>query len=127
MSKGIVVPFSRLVLFHSEIGIHRGRRFGFADVFGIYTLYGLPFAKLASKVKEAYEGRRVPSHEGWRDQREALRWFVEKGRDGIYALDSKPLSVTPSAYQHYYIVDGHHRGLALYILGESEVRARVRS
>jgi ParB-like nuclease family protein len=126
MSKGIMVPFSRLVLYHNEIGIHRGRRAGFRDVFGFDTLYGRPFTKLASKVKDAYEGRRVPSHEGWQDQREALRWFVEKGRDGIYALDSKPLCVTPSPYQHYYITDGHHRGLALYILGESEVRARVR-
>lgn len=126
MSKGIVVPFSRLVLYHREIGIHRGRRAGFRDVFGFGSLYGLPFTRLAAKVKDAYEGRRVPSHEGWDDQRAALQWFVEKGVAGIYVLDTKPIRVMPSHYQQYFITDGHHRALALFILGENEVRAKVR-
>jgi hypothetical protein len=86
----------------------------------------LPFTRLANKVKDAYEGRRVPSHDCWPDQREALRWFVEKGRDAIYALDTKSIRVSPCPYQHYYISDGHHRALALYILGEKEIRAKVR-
>lgn len=125
MSKGISVPFSQLVLYHREIGIHRGRRAGFRDVFGFRTLHGLPFTRLASKVKDAYEGRHVPSHEGWPAQRAALQWLVEKGRDGIYAID-KPLRIRSSPFQRYYIDDGHHRLLALYILGEHEVRAKLR-
>ena len=193
----IMVPFSHLVLRHREIGVHRVRRWGFRDVFGFTTLRGVPFVALASKVKDAYEGRNIPSHDGWHAQREALRWLVEKGHDGIYALDeqgiklmhSRPgasneqdeqrikltdsssdapdepdeqdeqgikimLDSSPDALdeqrirrilnsspdtldeqefklagkpERYYISDGHHRALALYVLGENEIRARVLS
>jgi hypothetical protein len=126
MSKAITVPFSQLAIYHGEIGIHRGRSTGLRRVFSFETLRGLPFTRLASKVRDAYEGKRVPSHDGWHDQREALRWFVEKGVDGIYALDQVPARIAPSPYRHYFIVDGHHRCLALYILGQSEVRAKIR-
>ena len=126
MSRGITVRFAHLVLYHREIGIHRGRRAGFREVFGFFTLHDLPFTRLANKVKDAYGGRHVPSHDGWDDQREALRWFVEKGVAGIYELgDKPPARVEPRPYQRYYITDGHHRALALYILGESEIRARI--
>ena len=220
MSELITVPFSHLVLRHREIGVHRGRRWGFRDVFGFATLRDVPFVTLASKVKDAYEGRNVPFHCGWPDQREALRWLVEKGNDGIYALDEQgirlmtrrpgerrqrgraadassvaigELGITPMdissnlrversssptnvsgplgerdvrtedvsgslgerdvriegssslveaitlsdrisfeewtdpapAPDRYYISDGHHRALALYVLGAAEVRARV--
>lgn len=176
MSETITVPFSHLVLRHREIGVHRGRRWGFRDVFGFATLRDVPFVTLARRVKDAYEGRDVPDHSGWPDQREALRWLVEKGHDGIYALDEQgiklmdrrprerrtgdvPLKlpsvgggevdpfggVTPGAVpggqlveeattegglagmgvpERYYISDGHHRALALYVLGAQEVRAR---
>jgi hypothetical protein len=129
MAKGILVPFSHLVLHYREIGIHRGRKVGFRDVFGFRTLHDMPFVKLASRVKDAYEGRDVPSHSGWPAQREALQWLVEKGRDGIYALDEKGIKVRPYLYERskrYYIGDGHHRALALYILGDSEIRARIK-
>jgi hypothetical protein len=126
MSKGVSVPFAHLVLYHREIGIHRGRRAGFRDVFKFRTLHDLPFTKLASKVKDAYEGRHVPSHDGWPSQRDALRWFVEQGRDAIYAMDSKPIKIKPCPYQRYYISDGHHRALALYILGDNEIRATIK-
>jgi hypothetical protein len=125
-SKGIVVPFAHLVLYYREIGIHRGRRYGFRDVFGFRTLQDLPFTRLASKVKHAYEGRDVPSHDGWPAQRQALQWLVDKGRDGIYELDDKGIKVRHSPFHSYYIADGHHRALALYILGDSEIRARVK-
>jgi hypothetical protein len=126
MGKTILVPFAYLVFYHREIGIHRGRRAGFRDVFGFQTLHDLPFVKLAKRVKDAYEGKDVPSHDGWPAQREALQWLVEKGRDGIYALDTQGIKVRHSPFQSYYIVDGHHRALALYILGDSEIRARVK-
>ena len=89
------MPFSHLVLYHNEIGVHRGRHWGFAAVFGLRTLHDLPFTSLAARVKAAYEGSRVPSHKGWPAQHEALRWFVEKGRDAIYALDPTPVKVRP--------------------------------
>jgi hypothetical protein len=127
MSKVIMVPFSHLVLNHSEIGLHRGRRWGFCAVFGFRTLRDLPFLKLAGKVKHAYEGRDVPSHEGWPAQREALCWLVDKGRDGIYALAEEGIKVMHTPYQRYYIFDGNHRALALYVLGDKEIRARVKS
>lgn len=88
-----MVPFAHLVLRHREIGIHRGRLWGFRDVFGFTTLRDVPFVTLASKVKAAYEGQAVPSHDGWPAQREALRWLVEKGRDGIYALDEQGIKL----------------------------------
>jgi hypothetical protein len=123
----ITVPFSHLVFYLREIGIHRGRKAGFRDVFGFRTLQDVPFVKLAKKVKEAYEGKHVPKHSGWPAQREALRWLVEKGRDGIYELDDKGIKVRHSPFQSYYIADGHHRALALYILGDNEIRARIKS
>ena len=125
MSRVLTVPFSHLVLRHSEIGLHRGRRWGFRDVFAFRTLYNLPFLKLAGKVKSAYEGKDVPSHEGWAAQREALQWLVDRGCDGIYALDNKGIKVQYTPISRYYISDGNHRALALYILGESKIRARV--
>lgn len=121
-----MVPFTHLVLSHREIGLHRGRQWGFRDVFGFSTLHGLPFVRLASKVKRAYEDRDVPSHEGWPAQREALKWLVDKGVGGIYALDEKGVKVQHTPFQRYYITDGNHRALALYILGENEIRARVK-
>jgi hypothetical protein len=126
MSKVIMVPVAHLVLNHREIGVHRDRRWGFRDIFGFRTLHDLPFVRLAGKVKRAYEGRDVPSHEGWPAQREALRWLVDKGRDGIYALDEKGIRVQFVPFQRYYIADGNHRALALYILGEGEIRARIK-
>jgi hypothetical protein len=121
-----MVPFARLVLAHREIGLHRGRHWGFRDVFGFRTLHDLPFLRLASKVKAAYENRDVPSHEGWPAQREALRWLVDKGRDGIYELDKKGIKIRYTFNERYYIDDGNHRALALYVLGESEIRARIK-
>lgn len=125
MSSEIRVPFSRLVLYHGEIGIHRGRKAGFGDVFGFYSLRDQPFVKLAKRVKRAYEGSDVPSHDGWPAQREALRWFVEQGRDAIYAKDDKPIRVQHTPFQSYYIIDGHHRALALFVLGENDIKARL--
>jgi hypothetical protein len=123
MSKRITVPLAHLVLYHGEIGVHRGRKAGFRTVFGFRSLYNVPFVKLAKKVKDAYKGKRVPSHDGWPEQREALRWFVEQGRDGIYALHTKSIRVRARPDGHYYILGGHHRSLALYILGDDEVIA----
>jgi hypothetical protein len=125
MSKVIKVPFTRLVLNHREIGCHRDRRWGFRAVFGFPTLQNLPFLHLGNRVKRAYEGKDVPSHEGWPAQREALQWLVDKGRDGIYALDEKGIEVKRTPFQSYAIFDGNHRALALYILGDSEVRASL--
>jgi hypothetical protein len=125
MSRVLMVPFSHLVLNHSEIGLHRNRRWGFRDVFGFRTLHDMPFLKLAHKVKSAYENRDVPSHEGWLAQREALRWLVERGTSGIYALDEKGIKVRYTPYQRYYITDGNHRALALYVLGDNKIRARI--
>lgn len=120
------MPLSHLVLYHREIGLHRGRRAGFRDVFNFHTLHDLPFVHLASKVKDAYEGRRVPTHHGWPAQRDALQWLVDKGLDGIHTInEDKPIKVYPCPYQHYYISDGHHRLLALHILGVHEVRAKI--
>lgn len=123
MSKMIKVPFLRLVLIHHEIGRHRDRRYGFREVFGFRTLQNLPFIHLATRVKRAYEGKAVPSHKGWPAQREALRWLVDKGRDGIYALDDKGIEIIPTAFGSYAIRDGNHRALALYLLGNDEIRA----
>lgn len=121
-----MVPFSLLVLHYREVGIHRGRKWGFRDVFGFRTLKELPFCTLAGKVKQAYEGKEVPSHVGWPAQRQAIGWLVDQGRESIYRLDEGGILIKPTAYQRYYISDGHHRALALYVLGDSEVRARIK-
>jgi hypothetical protein len=125
MSTVIKVPFEHLVFLHHEIGCHRDRRWGFRAVFGFPTLQKLPFLHLASRLKRAYEGKDVPSHGGWPAQRDAIHWLVERGRDGIYALDEKGLKIQATPFRSYYITDGNHRALALYILGESLVRARL--
>jgi hypothetical protein len=122
----VMVPCAHLVLHYREIGIHRGRRWGFGAVFGFRTLQDLPFIRLARKVKQAYESQAVPLHDGWPAQREALKWLVEKGRDGIYALDDKGIKIMHTPYRRYYIDDGHHRALALYVLGDSEIRAHIK-
>jgi mannose-6-phosphate isomerase len=114
------------VLNHREIGCHRGRRWGFREVFGIPTLLNLPFVHLASRVKRAYEGEAAPRHEGWPAQREALQWLVDKGRDAIYALEETGIEIKPTAFQSYAIMDGNHRALALFILGDDKIRAQIK-
>jgi len=125
MSDTITVPISHLVLRHNDIGLHRGRRWGLREIFGFRTLRDLPFLKLAQKVKRAYERSDVPSHAGWPAQRDALQWLVDKGRDGIYALDDKGIRLVHTPFQRYYLRDGNHRALALYVLGEETLRARI--
>lgn len=122
--KLITIPFDDLVLDHSEIGVHRGREYGFRDVFGFRTLRDLPFTRLAKKVKAAYEGKDVPKHKGWPAQREALRWLVDKGRDALYQFKDD-IRVGSGPGRTYYILGGNHRSLALYILGADGVRAVV--
>jgi len=126
MSSLIKVSFEHLVFLHHEIGSHRDRQWGFRAVFGFPTLQKLPFVHLASKIKRAYEGKDIPSHEGWPAQREAVHWLVEQGCAGIYALDEKGIKLRATPFRSYYITDGNHRALALYILGENMVRARLR-
>ena len=120
----ITVPFDSLVLNHSEIGVHRGRKYGFRDVFGFRTLRDLRFTKLAKKVKAAYDGSDVPDHKGWPAQREALSWLVDKGADAMY-LFKDDIRLEPGPDHTYYILGGNHRSLALYILGADSVRAAV--
>jgi hypothetical protein len=127
MSSVIKVPLAHLVFLHHEIGCHRDRQWGFREVFGFPTLTKLPFMHLANRVKRAYEGKAVPSHQGWPAQRDALHWLVERGCDGIYALDQKGINVRATPFRSYYITDGNHRALALYILGESLVRAQLKN
>lgn len=120
----LTIPFDDLVLDHSEIGVHHGRKYGFRDVFGFRTLRDLPFTKLAKKVKAAYLGEDIPKHKGWPAQREALQWLVDKGRDALYQLKDD-IRVTPGPHRTYFILGGNHRSLALYILGDNSVRAAV--
>jgi hypothetical protein len=124
MSRKITVSFDRLVMYHSEIGVHRGREYGFRTVFGFRSLHDVPFLKLANKVKDAYEGRHVPSHEGWPAQHEAMKWFVDLGKEGVLALKGE-VKIRTASYDRYYLVGGNHRSLALYILGDTEVRAKL--
>lgn len=126
MSQSITVPFGRLVINHREIGCHRGRQWGFRAVFGFPTLLNLPFVHLASRVKRAYEGKEVPSHKGWPAQREALQWLIDRGRDVIYTLDDRGIEIKPTAFQSYAIIDGNHRALALFVLGEEKIRAQLK-
>lgn|SRR5574341_279235 len=125
MLKVLKVPVSHLVVKHHEIGCHRGRRCGFREVFGFPTLMNLPFLHLANRVRRAYEGKAIPHHSGWPAQREALQWLVDQGRDAIYALEEGIL-IKPTSFQMYYIADGNHRALALYLLGEDKIRAQIK-
>jgi hypothetical protein len=125
MAKVIKVPVSHLVFKHHEIGCHRGRKFGFREVFGFPTLMNLPFLHLADRVKRAYDGKGAPHHSGWPAQREAIQWLVDQGRDAIYALEEGIL-VKLTSLGTYYITDGNHRALALYILGDQKIQARLK-
>ena len=127
MARAMKVSFERLVFSYREIGNHRDRRWGFREVFEFSTLQNLPFLHLGNRVKLAYEGKEVPRHEGWPPQKEALAWFVDRGRDGIYALAQDvgigDIKIKATPFRSYAITDGNHRALALFVLGESEVRA----
>jgi hypothetical protein len=118
------IPFDALVMYHSNIGLHRGRKYGMRDVFDFHTLRELPFTKLARKVKAAYEGREVPDHRGWPAQREALKWLVDKGVDAMYQMKDD-IRVIRGPGRTYYLDGGNHRALALYILGADGIRATV--
>jgi len=120
----VTIPFDDLVLAHAEIGIHRGRKYGFRDVFGFRTLRDLPFAKLAKKVRAAYVGDDVPKHKGWPAQREALKWLVDKGAEAMYQFKDD-IRVILGPGRTYYIAGGNHRSLALFILGADSIRAAV--
>lgn len=122
--KLVTVPFDDLVLYHSNIGLHRGRKYGMRDVFDFRSLHGLPFRRLAKKVKAAYEGTDIPDHKGWPAQREALQWLVEKGIDAMYQFKDD-IRVVPGPGSSYYLDGGNHRSLALYILGADGIRAVV--
>ena len=120
----ITIPFDNLTLSHGEIGIHRGRKYGFRDVFGFRTLQNVPFVRLAKKVKAAYEGTDVPHHKGWPAQRDTMQWFVDQGADALYQLKDDVL-VYKEPNGIYALAEGNHRALALYILGADSIRARV--
>lgn len=119
----ITIPFDKLILAYSEIGIHRDRKHGLGAIFGFRTLRGVPFLRLAKKVKIAYLGEAVPGHKGWPAQREVLRWFVDKGPEALYQLEERA-HVVP-ANNAYHLSNGNHRSLALYILGADCLRAVV--
>jgi len=123
MSRKVTVPFDRLIMYHSEIGVHRGRVYGFRTVFGYRTLRELPFLSLANRVKDAFEGRNVPSHKGWAKQREAMQWFIDQGKEAVINLGE--VKVCPARHDRFYLKGGNHRALALFILGETEIRAKV--
>jgi hypothetical protein len=120
----VTIHFSKIRLYHNEIGTHRGRTAGLKTIFQLAPLRDLPFLKLAQLVKHAYTGKCIPDHNGWSAQHEALRWFVDQGRAGIYAIDPAPLHIA-RRHSHVYLLDGHHRALALYILGEERANARL--
>lgn len=120
----VTIPFDNLVLAHGEIGIHRGRKYGFRDVFGFQTLQNVPFVRLAKKVKAAYEGTDVPRHKGWAAQRETMKWFVDQGADALYRLKDDML-VYKEPDGIFALAEGNHRALALYILGQDNIRARI--
>lgn len=122
--KLVTVPFDDLVLYHGNIGLHRGRKYGMRDVFGFRTLSELPFKQLAKRVRDAYEGKDIPRHTGWPAQREALKWLVDRGADAMYQFKDD-IRVTPGPGRTYYLVGGNHRALALYILGADSIRAAV--
>ena len=113
-----------LLMYHSNIGLHRGRKYGMRDVFGYRSLRDMPFDRFARKVKKAYEGSDVPKHKGWPAQREALRWLVEKGPEAMYQFKDD-IRVSRGPGHSYYIIGGNHRALALYILGAESIRAAV--
>ncbi len=120
----VTVAFDDLVIGLREFGLHRGRDAGFGEVFGFSSLRGRRFTKIAKRVKKAYEGKKVPDHWGWPDQRDALKWLVDKGTDAMYAFKDD-IRVRRGHDDTYYILGGHHRLLALYILGAESARVAV--
>jgi hypothetical protein len=126
MARAMKVSFERLVFSYREIGNHRDRRYGFREVFGFPTLVNLPFVHLGNRVKRAYEGTEVPRHEGWPAQRAALQWFVDRGRDGIYSIDGvEDIKIKATPFRSYALTDGNHRALALYVIGEHQLHAKL--
>lgn len=120
----VTIPMADLVLTHSEIGVHRGRKYGFRDVFGFRTLQGIPFTRLAKKVKAAYEGTDIPRHKGWPAQHNTLKWFVDQGAEAMYQLKDD-IRVYKDADGIYGLAEGNHRSLALYLLGADSIRAAI--
>lgn len=120
-----------------EIGLVRQLDGGFGEIFGIRDLTAVPFGHWSSMVARAYGASEqkgpaidIPSHPAWSTQFGYLKTWVNRGVEGIYGFApslprEREIRVIPRQDGLWTIREGHHRCLALWILRERQVWARV--
>ncbi|MFC1708245.1 hypothetical protein ACFL59_15745 [Planctomycetota bacterium] len=119
-----------------KMNLNREPGMGFAKIFGLPDLRSIRFGELAAKVDAAYrasvgKGRDedLAKHWAWAEQLKGLQQWVRLGVVGIYQLKTdqpheRYLSVIPTPPDAGVLREGHHRSLALWILGERQIWAR---
>lgn len=134
---GGLYPWTHEIGEHSilEAGIERRPGMGFGGIFGIKDLSLVEFQVLAKLVDQAYRVTKgkdasAPSGEHWNAQYAYLESWVARGVPGIYEFASKDdgerhIRIIPKVGSPgmWTLREGHHRGLALWILGERTVWA----
>ncbi len=132
-------PWSQEIGEHSvpAASIKREVGMGFARTFGLPDLTTLSFEELATRVEVAYRAtvaghpcEMIPENPGWRHQVAYLQQWINRGEKGIYTLvTDQPLErliwVDPHPSGGWTLREGHHRCLALWILGIRTVWAVV--
>jgi hypothetical protein len=136
---GSLYPWAHEIGEHSipDAGITRQRGMGFGGIFGIPDLRTIEFKVLAEQVAQAYHATKTKqpsalSSDMWIAQFKYLDSWVQRGIQGIYDFNPKQVHE-----RHFRIIpkpgnpgrsilrEGHHRGLALWILGERTIWALV--
>ena len=132
-----VLPWSPEIGEHCvpRVGVERHRGMGLAAIFGLPKLTSISFGELALRVERAFEATRlgypteqIPTHLGWPQQFKYLSQWVRLGEAGIYALlpdqvHERFIRIVPHASCSWTLREGHHRCLALWILGVRRVWA----
>jgi hypothetical protein len=132
-----LVPWTSEMGEHSvaDAGITRTRGMGYGKIFGIPDLRNITFGFLAAKVALAYNSTRsasvgAPTDPNWLEQFKYLKLWVDRGVKGIYDLVPKQpherfirIIPHPDRKDTWILREGHHRSLAIWILGERSIWA----
>ena len=123
----ITVPLADLRMLHPDIGdkwLDRKLIGGLSSVFALGDLFGRPFTDLAQPVQRAFLDQPPPPSVVWDRERRRLESLYLLNPEGIRSLNrTVGLPRVAADRGVYYLEDGNHRCLALYLLGEATLEA----